>query len=487
MKKLISCLLAVMMLFSVMSTTGAFADTALDETSNAVLAFLEETDLETQDIAVQLVDGDETTELVYRVDGDKLHLVSRKNGAEVSHVQYDPTGVYLSVGDNVTLLRYATVNGVMQDIVKQMNSMIEQSAQNIPAEKLPSKEEYKKIVDQMAILAAATAAQEQKDAITLTSAAASFASRFKPEYILDVKEEWGDVKVTLRSDAYASAMVDAMDDLMTNADLAELVDRQARMNGGTTFAQLQQEWLANREATRQALRSAQSVETIGENGHYTSHFQMGEEDSAVKILVCDTDAWINEDGTKAEAVINLSFKDEDPFMVYEFNANPDDYWEKMTAGDSSTELYYDFDEDAATGISRGKTVTVIDGQECMRAEFGKNYMYMKGLNGGISSSVRETWTGKTRYELVIETADGQEATMYLDYYQDDDSLVGEMYTDGSDETVQYRLSRIDKVDIKDLSTSEKITEITAEQINADMEAILKIALPMMKAPDNEAA
>ena len=149
----------------------------------------------------------------------------------------------------------------------------------------------------MAILSSAVAAKEQADAATLTSAAMAFADKFKPEYILDVKEDGGDVEISLRSEAFATALAQAMDELMLNPALAELVDQEAALNGGTTFADLQKDWLTNREAYLEAARSIESTDSISENGHWTSHFQIGEEASAVKILICDMDAWINaEDG-----------------------------------------------------------------------------------------------------------------------------------------------------------------------------------------------
>ena len=38
----------------------------------------------------------------------------------------------------------------------------------------------------------------------------------------------------------------------------------------------------------------------------------------------------------------------------------------------------------------------------------------------------------------------------------------------------FRISRIDKVDIKDLSASENINEITVEQIEAELEPLMKL-------------
>jgi hypothetical protein len=75
-------------------------------------------------------------------------------------------------------------------------------------------------------------------------------------------------------------------------------------------------------------------------------------------------------------------------------------------------------------VSRaGKSSPWWEGNEELRADFGSDYLYVKGPKGGISTSVRETWTGKIRYELVAETAEGEQANIILDFYQDDDSLV----------------------------------------------------------------
>ena len=64
MKKLISCLLAIMMLFTAAS---AFAE-ALVEKSNALTKFLDETDLKTKDLSLQVQSGEDTADLVIRLE-----------------------------------------------------------------------------------------------------------------------------------------------------------------------------------------------------------------------------------------------------------------------------------------------------------------------------------------------------------------------------------------------------------------------------------
>ena len=158
--------------------------------------------------------------------------MSRTNNKEDSHIQFNPTGIYLGESDNVTLLRYATVSSVMQDITKEVSDMLEKAAQSAPQEKAPSQAEIKQAVDQLALLTYAAAVQEQQDAATLNAAAAEFAGKFKPEYILDEKEVWGGKEITLRSEAFASALAEAVDSL-TNPALAELVDRRAAVRALT--------------------------------------------------------------------------------------------------------------------------------------------------------------------------------------------------------------------------------------------------------------
>ena len=99
---------------------------------------------------------------------------------------------------------------------------------------------------------------------------------------------------------------------------------------------------------------------------------------------------------------------------------------------------------------------------------------MKGPKGAISTTVRETWTGKIRYEVFAETAEGKEASIIVDFYQDGDSLVCELNSDDADQPAMFKISRIDKVNIEDLSTSENINEITVEKINAELESLLKM-------------
>ena len=51
----------------------------------------------------------------------------------------------------------------------------------------------------------------------------------------------------------------------------------------------------------------------------------------------------------------------------------------------------------------------------------------------------------------------------------------------------YRISRIDKVDIEDLSASEKITEITADEIYNELGELLKLAAPALTTDDAKTA
>ena len=472
MKKLISCLLVVMMLITAVSAFAEPSGTGRFGNSDIVRRFLKETDRNTKDIALQVQSGNEGADLVIRVDGDNLHLVPRTNGVEDGHVQLNPTGIYLSADGDVTLLRYATVTTVVQDIVKQVDEMLEQVVQSIPEEALPTEAEMKNAINELNVLASAVKAQEQADAITLSSAAMAFVNKFKPEYILDLKEQDGSVEISLRSEAFATALAEALDEMMCNPDLAELVDRQAAINGGKAFASYQKDWVKYREATLEAVRSIKSTDTVDEDGHWTSHFQIGEELSDKKVLMCDTDTWINAESDVAEIRASMGFKNENPFLIYQLSVTPSSYSEKMISGDSMTEIRTEIDDGQPT---RGYILTVIEGKEEMRVEFGPDYLYMKGPKGGISTSVRETWSGKIRYELVAETADGKEASIFLDFYQDGDSLVCELHSGESDRSATFKISRIDKIDIADLSAAEKINEITADQITAGLESLLKLA------------
>lgn len=474
MKKLISCLLAVVMLCTAVS---AFAATVTPVEKNNVLdKFLDETDLKTKDLALQVQSGEESTDLVIRLDGDNLHLVTREGEKVDAHVQFNPTGIYVEGADSVTLLRYATIITLLNDIIKEMGTALNEVIDSIPEQQIATEAEIMDAVDQVADLAAAAIAQEEADAATLTSAAMSFADKFKPEYILDVKEEYGVLQISLRSEAFATAFAEAIDELMSNPDLAKLVDRQAALKGGKTFAEAQLEWAENREATLEAIRNIQSAETVEDNGHVRSHFQIGEEDADQKVLVCDTDTWLDVENGAFETKIYLGFQDEDPFMVHEYSANRYQYWEKMTVEDSFAEINCEIDN---ARITAGKIITVLEGKEEVRVDFGSDYLYIKGPKGGLSTSVRETWTGKMRFELVAENDKGEETSVTVDFYEDDDSLVSELYTNKSDATVQFKISRIDKIALEDLSASEKINEITVDDIYNELGNLLKQAIPAL--------
>ena len=472
MKKLVSCLLVVMMLFTV---AGAFAEpTGMGRfgQANILSRFVKGTDPQTQDIALQVESGNEASDLVIRVDGDNLHLVSRNNAVEDSHVQLNPTGIYVSADGTVSLLRYATVTAAMQKIDDAVNAALEEAIKSIPEEALPTQAEIEKAVNEFGILASAAEEQAQADAATLSAAAMAFADKFKPEYILDVKGSEASATVSLRGDALASALADAMDELMSNPDLAALVNRQAASTGGEDFATAQEDWETNREAILEAIRTIESTDAFDANGHWVSHFQIGEDSSASKVLMCDTDAWINEANGEAEITTCLGIKDEEPLLVHELSVNPNSSREALSAGNSKTDVQLSFDGEQ---IDAGSVLSVIEDSEWMRMNFGPDYFFMKGPKGAISTSVRETWTGKIRYEVVAETADGQQATVIFDCYEDDDSLVCEMNTSESDQPVRFKLSRIDRVNIEDLSASKNVNEITFE-IDGDLEDLVKTIL-----------
>lgn len=458
MKKiLLSWLLAVVLLLTV---TSAFAEPI--EFDNIVSKFLDETDLQTKDIALQLQSGDEIAELVIRPEGDDLHLVIRNDGTEIGHAQLNPTGIYVGSANAVTLLRYATVADVMQDIVKSVDDQLEKAVQSIPESEVPTEAEVKEAVEKASSEVFAAFAQEQSDATILSAAAVEFAGKFSPDYILDVKEEDGSVEINLRSEAYAAALAEAMDGLMSNTSLAELVDRKAAQQGGKTFAQYQERWAESREATLEAVRSIKDSEKLEENGHWTSHIQIGENTDEAKALTYDTDAWIDAENNEVEITVSLGLQDEEPIMVYEASVRPDFYEEKLTTGDSTADIAYTIDNNR---ISGGRVIAVLDGQEELRAEFGPDYLFAKGPKGSISTTVRETWSGKIRYELIGETAEGEEETLIVDFYQEDDSLVCElMLPEKFDQSLMFKVSRIDKTDMDDLSASENISEITADMI-----------------------
>ena len=478
MKKLLSCLLAAAMLFTMASAIAAEPFEPI-ERNNALVKFLNETDTKTKDIALQLQFGDDVADLVLRAEGDNFHVVARDNGTQKGHLQLTPEALFVTSNGSVKQLKYATVVAFMQDIVKTADALVNEAIDSIPQQEVPSEAELAAAAAKAEVIASMAAAQQQADAATLFSAGASFASKFKAENILDVKENDDSVEISLRSEAYASALADAIDDLMLDPALAELVDRKAAATGGKTFASIQKDWIVNREATLEAIRTIQSTDLI-EDGHWKSHFQIGEkteEEKDNEVLVCDVDTWINDDADAAEMVLNLGFQDADPLMVYEMAVNPSRFWEKVTAQNSEAEIRYDIEEGRLSG---GFVKAVVEGNEELYAEFSPDYMYMKGANGGFFSSVRETWTGKIRYELVAETAQGAEASMTVDFYEDGDSLVCELRTGESDQSLMFKLSRIDRIDIEDLSAAENV-ELTEETLKAEFENILKTVLPAQTA------
>ena len=217
MKKLISCILVAMMLFTV---AGAFAEGAglgRFGQSDILTRFVKATDPQTKDIALQIESGDKAADLVIRADRDNLHLVSRNNTVETSHIQMTPTGIYMGIDGKTTLLRYATVTAFMEEIVKELDEVLDEAVKDLAADA-----QLQKAVNDMSILADEAQEQAQADAATMSAAAMAFAGKFRPENILDVKEEEDSVTISLRSDAFASALADAMDEMMSNAGLADL-------------------------------------------------------------------------------------------------------------------------------------------------------------------------------------------------------------------------------------------------------------------------
>ena len=466
MKRLVSCLLVVMMLFSAVSS---FAEPArIARKSNVLIKFLDETDFKTKDIALQFESGDASSDIVFRAENDNIHLVTRTGGKQEGHIQLDSGSIYVDSEDSVTMLRYSTVGAVMEDVVKQLDAMLTQVVESIPKEMIPSDAEIRNYVRQLGILASMEAAQQEADAATLSSAALSFVNKFKPEYVLDVKQNAGSVEISLRSEAFATALSEAVDEMMSNRALAELVDRRASLEGGMSFAQIQKDWLKNREATLEAIRNIRSNETIEANGHSVSHFEISEQNSEKGALCFDTDSFVNVESGEIEFKACMGYPNEDPAVLYELTLNPYYYREKVTAGDSMAEVRANIDYGR---ITDGKLISVVEGKENLRVDFGPDYLYAKGPKGGISTSVRETWTGKIRYVLVAESAKGEEVALTFDFYEDGDSLVCEMFSGNAENSLKIKLSRIDRVDIRDLSTSEKINEITAEDIKAMLESI----------------
>lgn len=455
MKKLVSCLLVVMMLLGVMS---AFAEPAQEK--NVLEKFLDETDLKTKDLALQYQSGDATSEFVLRQDGENIHIVSRANGIENSHIELTPIGIYGGNKDSAIMIRYTTIMKILQDIVK-----------SVKEEKLPGKASLSE-QDMEAVDALATAAveQAQADGTVIGTAAVEFLSKFKPEYILDVKNEDGTVTVTIRSEALATATGEAVDGLMSNPALAEVVDRWAAMEGGKSFAERQKDWLLNREATLETIRTIVSQDTVSDDGHIVSHFEIGEKTENSKPLVCDLDAWIDAENNEAEVTYKMGYADEDSFLVYETTVNPDYYSEKLTSGEDVAEVEFNLTEGR---ITSGKLYVAEKGEEQINLDFSQTHMNLRGPKGGISTSVRETWTGKLRYEMYIETAEGKEGNLIIDFYEDDDALICDIRSSESEHTDTFRLVRVDKVEMDELTKSAKCVEITEDVINKVIDMVIK--------------
>ena len=478
MKKLVSCLLAAVMLFTAVSAfAGRFEPI---ERNNIITKFVNETDLNTKDIAVQVQFGDKVADIVLRAEPNSVHMVGRENGTEVGHIQLTPKAVYTVSNGEVSQLQYATLTSFLQDMVKDLGEAVNAAIDAIPAQPM-TEAELEAAVEEAVAEGAAAAAQADADAVTLLSASADFASKFKPEYILDVKDNGGSVEISLRSDAFATAFDEAVDSLMMNPAMAELVDRQAAVTGGKTFAEMQKDWLVNRDAALEQIRTIQSTDTIDEDGHCKSHFQIGQEVEGAEnnqVLVCDTDTWINAEDAAAEIVFSIGFKDAEPFAVYEMAVNQDSFWEKLNSMGSVAEIRYDFEDGRP---SEGfVSINVMDKGE-FYAEFGQDYLYAKGPKGCVSASILETWTGKVRCELYVETAEGKENSLVVDVYEDEDSLTCEVKVNDAEDSLKLKLSRIDRIEIEDLTASENITDITEDMLKAEVAKFLMTLVPTVTA------
>ena len=91
---------------------GSFAD-AMEpiEINNRLSKFLDETDTETKDLALQLQAGDNSTDLVIRLENDdSLHLVSRTNRKE------DIPD--LSKSEKITEITKEDINTALETLVK---------------------------------------------------------------------------------------------------------------------------------------------------------------------------------------------------------------------------------------------------------------------------------------------------------------------------------------------------------------------------------
>ena len=83
--------------------------------------------------------------------------------------------------------------------VVELDEVLDEAVKDLAADA-----QLQKAVNDMSILADAAQEQAQADAATMSAAAMAFAGKFRPENILDVKEEEDSVTISLRSDAFAS-------------------------------------------------------------------------------------------------------------------------------------------------------------------------------------------------------------------------------------------------------------------------------------------
>ena len=128
-------------------------------------------------------------DLVFRAEGNQFHLVARENGTQKGHLQLTPEAIFVAANGEAKQLKYATMVAFMQEVVQDLDAMVTEAIDSIPAQEVPSEKELAAAAAKAEVIASMAAAQQQADAATLFSAGASFASKFKAENILDVKED----------------------------------------------------------------------------------------------------------------------------------------------------------------------------------------------------------------------------------------------------------------------------------------------------------
>ncbi len=495
MRKILALLMALCLTLSMSAAAlGEAAEAAEPQYSNFqehLVAFLSSLNLQQSDLYLTAQQGEDSYQaLLGANDAGAVNLMLGQNSQVIGTAQFDGTAFYLDTQNGVMAIELATIQNFIQQLPEKLTGLAAEQGAALG-------------IDPNQVVA---------DAQTLIEALAGAVTPLLNTMKQTVSEDGKVITLTMDSEAFAEATAQAIDTLLANENVTDIISRYAALyNPEFDIAELQQGWQSVRDQVVAIMKTEEATLTINsETGEFTFNYAIAPTET-VKMT-----ADVNGQTAERAMTLNYTFAASNGEEEYRIEGTQlqekNSFWSEMpTKITQHQTIYQNGEEVGSSDIAlemndfgmpvSALIVANVGGQETLRMQYADQTfcVYVQGQEMVYIQYANEVLTARLAggtMQLVARIAenDADHMLMHADLTMNGETMPVEVeYAIYDNEGAEYlqctetvngenillaQLQQSEKQAFSLLKDAENINWITGEMLDQLLNNVLNQALSM---------